>query len=298
MIVFTTNNPRLTELIAFHYTESALWYLLFVLYPIAFGLLIASHLILNQINKSIKVVCYSVFLLQILFHLCFFIVSKNHFGYALIRPRLFPEIHDVYKINSCTKVRIGPPKNILKPEYWESDKNSKWLDNLYGRKYPQYAEDRIFMFFENHEQEYSGFLYDYKNVYKDSIKKMNDSQLKELTSIIYKSNILEKDDASNSVRGLDGFIVGFNIHKQGDFAYAFLTGNHSGDNRYAHYEFLFSQDKNKLTLLRSQKFATSDSKLPEYTYSIQLFSALLGIIALIAALIIVGIGFIKREPWE
>jgi hypothetical protein len=239
---------------------------------------------------------YSILAVQLVFHITLMTISSKYWGFSFKRPTIFREIFQADKIITFSAVTTYL---TLGNRTLSVFRDTSSLNNgLLGRKDPYYgSNDRILMVFEDISNIH-GDLYYFPNIYADSSNKIETGKLKKITNLIYSSGKVDKGEiAINDARVLQGIIVEFQTQRNEKYIFAGLSGPEISNDHYPFYEFLFTESKNDLKLLKQQRYYFDIAGLEgiEYSSVSPLFSLILTLIATLATIPILITYFLKRR---
>ncbi|MGI4872785.1 MAG: hypothetical protein ACRYFX_16620 [Janthinobacterium lividum] len=290
------HDHALINQISLHYSDELVWYVLYILTPLVFGLLVALCFRQHNISKSITFILYFISSIQLISQVLMVSKSSNHWGYYFKRPAVFSEVSQAYRVINLSYVFTNDSVQPVKLEI--SKDTSRNLTELYGRKDPYYGNsDRALMVFEDNAH-IGGYLYDFPKIYKDSTKKAKTPELNTISTLIFSSDIIQKEEPSyRSGRLLSGVIIDFQTKENERYLFAGLSGPEISNDHYPFYEFLFRKNGNNLSLLKKQQFYYDIAGIEgfEYTFFSPILSLVLTILLLILILLSVAINYARQR---
>ncbi len=294
MLVFLNlYNRALVDQIAWHYSSSLTWYTIFIVVPLAFGLLAAFSLRRKIFTTAIRVLLYAILALQTAFQITATTLSENYWGYPFKRQVIFPEVSHAYKLISFSSVATNPAK---KPRALEPFFNTnKFEHGLNGRKDPYYGSiDRLLMAFEDNSP-FQGELYDFQKVYDDTTTKISLGKLNTVANAIYNCGIIDSGEMSSDFgKILNGIIVEYQTRDNERYLFAGLAGLEISNDHHPFYEFLFSEN-NGLVLLKNQRYYYDSAGFEgaEYTSLSPIFAMLLTVLSVVATILILLVRYFR-----
>jgi hypothetical protein len=283
----TAGNRQLYDTISLHYSDSFIWYFIFILVPLLAGLTFYFWLKNRYIYKGLKMLFGTFFILQLAFTVTASIINYNYWGYAFKRPPVFNEILTAEKVLTCSGVSNIDSTGI-KPLHILLD-TTKSMDNLYGRKDFYYGtSDRIFMVFQDRAH-INGYLHDFPKIYNNPDLKASKNILLSVDKQIRESKLIDKGENSWDTSGkLNGILTEFLSVDNTKYIFAGLSGGQVSNDHYPFYEFLFVEKNKQYELIKKQRFYTDVAGIEglEYSNIAPFFSLLLTAIGLIGAIII------------
>src|SRR5690349_4127171 len=83
---------QLYYLITYHYSDYLIWYLLFFILPLLTGIAVCFWMRNMRVSKGLRIVFYSVAVVQIVFTIGACTKNYNYWGYFFRRPTVFGEV--------------------------------------------------------------------------------------------------------------------------------------------------------------------------------------------------------------
>lgn len=289
LLVFVImSNHTLYTSIAFHYSDSFIWYLFFFGIPFLAGLAFYLFLENRKISKILKVLFVVIVLLQLVFTITATCLNSKYWGYALKRPVIFKEVTKSIQILNSSYVTNYDSAGI-KPLYCIPD-TIDLLKNFDGRQDPYYGNlDRPVMVFQDHSHIHGDLCY-FPEIFQDENCNIPDTVLHTIDKQIQTIQIIDKSDAEcyDQFGELHGIVTEFMTSDNVLYIFANFKGREISNDHYPFYEFLFINKNGNYTLTKVQKYYTDIAGIEgvEYVNIAPLFSLLLTVIGIIAMVVI------------
>lgn len=280
--VINSNSDFYTSII-YHYSNSYFWYFLCLLIPLMIALLFTFLPFIERIASSFKRTILLFGRLMLSMFIVLAIANNYYWGYPFIRPQLFKELNSAEKINTITLVESDGSSHLKLRDY-----DYQLTEVLYGRKDPYYGiKDRIFMLFQD-KSHTTPHLSEFPEIFKDTSLNLSNDQLKIMSDLIIRSNIVDKGTKGWDTSGkLNGLITEFVSNKNEIFYFASLNGGEVSNDHWPAYEFLFKKTHDKIILIKKQRFYTDVAGFEnvEFAYVYPYFSGLISLLLLMTLLI-------------